>query len=69
MSVGVVAVHQAQERALGDRGRRVLELTQPIETKLADAIEVGLAKAGPEQDVGEQRRSALGEPRQRRQRE
>ena len=59
VSVCVIAVHQAQERALGDRGRRVLELTQPVETKLSDAIEVRLAQAWPEQDVCEQRRPAL----------
>ena len=53
--VGMLAVHQAQERALGDRGRRVLQLAEPIEPELAHAIEIGLAQARPKQDVREQR--------------
>ena len=49
----MVAVDQPQERALGDGRRQVLQLTQPIEPQLADAVEVVLAQARPRQQIRE----------------
>ena len=66
--VRMLRVHEPQERALGHGGRKILELREAVEPQLANAIEVVLPQTGPRRHVGEQRRAALGELHQRRQR-
>ncbi len=67
MAVWVVAVQQRQERALGDRRRKVPELPQAIEPESLHTSEIRLAKTRAEKRGSHERCSPLGKPRQRRQ--
>ena len=55
VAVGMRAVEQPDERAIGDRARHVAQLRQPVQPQLAHALEVLVAQRRSRGDVGEQR--------------
>ena len=40
VAVGMAAVEQLDERAIGDRARHVAKLREPVQAQLADALEI-----------------------------
>ena len=55
----MIAVEQLRERAVGQRRRHVLQLQQPVQAKIADAIELALLEPRPDQHVADQIEPAI----------
>ena len=68
VAVGMIAIEQLREGAIGERRRHVLQLQQPVQPQVADAIELALLEPRPDQHVAHQLEAATEIALERRQR-
>ena len=69
VAVRMVAIEQLRERAIGQRRRHVLQLQQPVQPQIADAIELALLEPRADQHVAHQLEAAIEIALERRQAE
>ena len=67
MTVGMAAIQLLGEHSIGNRGRQIAELKQPMHAQVAHAIDFPLLEARPQDHVGHQLEAAIQESLQRRQ--
>ena len=65
--VGMIAIEQLREGAIRERRRHVLQLQQPVQPQVADAIELALLEPRPDQHVAHQLEAGAEIPLERRQ--